>query len=72
LLCPVCNDVIGVYEPLLVVDAESARTSSLAREPPLGSGHGVIIHRACGSRLGIASVDDGPPATIEQRLRNRW
>jgi hypothetical protein len=57
LLCPVCADVIGVYEPLLVIGAASARLSSLAREPVLRRGEDVIVHRACGSALGVTWDD---------------
>jgi hypothetical protein len=52
-LCSVCGDVIGVYEPLMAVAAESVRTSSLAREPALGSGLEILAHRACGEDLGL-------------------
>ena len=55
--CPVCGDVIGVYEPLLVVGAGSARTSSLAREPLLGGGEAVVVHLACGDGLGVTGHD---------------
>ena len=51
-LCPVCGDVIGVYEPLVVI-GRLARVSSLTREPLLGSGDDVIVHRACGGDLGM-------------------
>jgi hypothetical protein len=52
-LCSVCCDVIGVYEPLVAVGVEAVRTSSLAREPALGSGPEVLAHRACGEDLGL-------------------
>lgn len=55
LLCPMCGGVIGVYERLLVVSTESARTSSLAREPQLRGGDDVVIHHACGADVGIES-----------------
>jgi hypothetical protein len=50
-LCSVCGDVIGVYEPLVAVAVGSVRTSSLAREPALGSGPEILAHRACGEEL---------------------
>ena len=34
--CAICGDAIGVYEPLLAIDRDSARPASLAREPDLG------------------------------------
>ena len=55
--CLLCGDAIGVFEPLLVVGPRSGRTTSLAREPLLGSGDEIIMHRACGLQLGVA--DDG-------------
>jgi hypothetical protein len=64
-LCPLCGDVIGAYEPLLVVGGGAARRSSLMREPSLGSGEEVIVHRACGLELGIAGLDGGMSATAE-------
>lgn len=57
--CPVCGDVIGVYEPVLVIGAGRARTSSLLREPRLGSSEDVVIHRGCGLELGLEGLDDG-------------
>lgn len=56
--CAVCNDVIGVYEPLFVIQAGSARRTSLAREPQLGGGDVAVVHDACGSRLGLGQADD--------------
>lgn len=63
--CPLCGDVIGAYEPLLVVGGGSARRSSLLREPLLCSGQDVIVHRACGLELGIPGVERGMSATAE-------
>ncbi len=63
--CPLCGDVIGVYEPLLVVGGGAARGSSLTREPLLGSGEDVIVHRACGLELGISGLAGGMSATGE-------
>lgn len=63
--CPLCGDVIGVYEPLLVVGGGSARLSSLIREPLLGSGEDVIVHHACGLGLGIPGLEGGISASAE-------
>ena len=63
--CPLCGDVIGAYEPLLVVGGGFARRSSLMREPLLGSGQDVIVHRACGLKLGISGLEGGMSATAE-------
>lgn len=56
-MCWVCGDVIGVYEPLVVVAAGSVRSSSLAQEPALRSGHEVLAHHACGADLTLAEAD---------------
>ncbi len=56
-LCSVCGDVIGVYEPLVVVGVGSVRSSSLAREPALRLGAEVLAHGACGADLGLAGAD---------------
>jgi len=49
LVCPVCGDVIGVYEPLIALEGGSARRTSLALEPMLGSSEEMIIHVGCKS-----------------------
>lgn len=56
-LCSLCGDVIGVYEPLVAVGIGSMRTSSLLREPALRSGPEVLAHRACGADLGLEAAD---------------
>lgn len=58
--CAVCGDVIGVYEPLVVVAAESMRTTSLAREPVLGSGREVLAHRGCVADAGLGEAGRRP------------
>ena len=45
--CVVCGDVLGVYEPVLVLEEGTARPSSLAREPRLADGNGTLAHRSC-------------------------
>jgi hypothetical protein len=65
LLCALCGDVIGVYEPLLVVGRGTMRTSSVAREPLVGSGEDIVMHRACGLTPGIAGLDGGTQANAE-------
>jgi hypothetical protein len=47
LRCAHCGDVIGVYEPLVVVHDGVARTTSAAAEPHLGEEPGERFHRAC-------------------------
>jgi hypothetical protein len=48
LRCPVCNDAIGVYEVVLVLDGDDSRTSSIAREPELQDGEHPVLHLSCG------------------------
>ena len=46
--CTACGDVIGVYEPTVVVDELGVRHTSLAADPDMqlkpGAGH---YHRSC-------------------------
>lgn len=49
LLCEVCGDVIGVYEPLVVRTSNSERTTSRAAEPELRARDGAYFHRECHS-----------------------
>lgn len=63
--CPVCGDVIGTYEPVCVIRAGSARRSSLAREPALGSGEAAIMHFACWLELGVSRGEDDGASTAE-------
>ena len=56
-LCVVCGDVIGVYEPLIVVGSGPMRSSSLAREPGLRSRSGELAHFGCGAGLDGAGAD---------------
>jgi len=46
--CARCGDVIGVYEPLVIVDENGARHVSRAAEPQLSREQGVPhYHRTC-------------------------
>jgi hypothetical protein len=45
--CAHCGDVIGIYEPLIVVEEQGARQTSRAAEPELPGGPGNHYHRAC-------------------------
>ncbi len=47
LRCALCSDVIGLHEPLVVVDADGTRQSSLASEPHLAHTHRHVYHDAC-------------------------
>ena len=51
LTCAACGDVIGVYEPLIVVDESGVRETSRAAEPRLARGRGRHYHRECHAEL---------------------
>jgi hypothetical protein len=55
LRCHGCGDVIGVYEPMTIVDAGRARETSVAAEPGSSAEWDGWFHRAC-------HEDEGPPA----------
>lgn len=48
--CPVCNDVIGVYEPLVHLGGDVATRSSRGAEPEICSS-GQCYHLECYERL---------------------
>jgi hypothetical protein len=54
LRCPFCTDVIGVYEPAIVLGEDSCETS-IAREPSLRTSGDVILHRSYALDLERAS-----------------
>lgn len=45
--CGHCGDVIGIYEPFVLVCDGRERTTSLAAEPHVGEEPGEQFHRAC-------------------------
>jgi hypothetical protein len=45
--CARCGEVIGVYEPLVVVEGGGPRDSSLAAEPALSGARSELYHRGC-------------------------
>ncbi len=47
LRCDRCGEVIGVYEPVTVVDGGAHRGTSVAAEPALASLPGARYHEAC-------------------------
>jgi hypothetical protein len=49
--CAICDDLIGVYEPALVIEDGLVRRTSLAREPLLRAGRKMIIHGSCAGGL---------------------
>jgi hypothetical protein len=47
LRCARCGDAVGIYEPLVVIDAQGARQSSYAADPRLLRGGAELLHCAC-------------------------
>lgn len=45
--CAHCGEVIGVYEPLVVIEDSRVRRTSYAAEPHLADRHGPRYHHAC-------------------------
>ena len=45
--CVWCGGVIGIYEPLVAVENERARTISVAAEPKLSTAEGLRYHGDC-------------------------
>ena len=55
--CHGCGDVIGYYEPLVLLESSGPRETSGAAEPEIRAAPGVRFHRGC--YAGAASID--PP-----------
>jgi hypothetical protein len=49
--CQTCGDVIGVYEPIVLVEPSGRRETSLAADPELCDSGAVCHHRACAEDL---------------------
>ena len=49
--CTACDDVIGVYEPLIHVVGGAARRTSLTADPEVCSSGGRCYHLECYERL---------------------
>lgn len=60
LVCAHCQDVIGVYEPMIVAGPHPPRETSIAAEPTLADSAGVHFHAACFARRGAIAATDGP------------
>jgi hypothetical protein len=60
-LCASCGDVIGVYEPMVVLTDGCARTTSIAAE---GSRHGADtrLHLDCHLEAHDGALSPGGPA----------
>ncbi len=57
LRCAICDDVIGVYEPIAVPESSGLRHTSLLNEPTLTLEHGPM-HRDCALGLEAPDTDD--------------
>lgn len=49
--CVACQDVIGVYEPLVHVFAGFAWRTSRAAEPSIATAPGLLLHLDCYEKL---------------------
>lgn len=47
LRCARCGDVIGIYEPVVLVEAHGPRQTSCAAEPELTQSSRECFHRDC-------------------------
>ena len=54
--CQTCGDVVGVYEPIVLMEPTGRRETSIAAEPGLRDAGLVCHHRACADRLDESSV----------------
>lgn len=46
-VCPMCGDRIGVYEPMIVITPYGARRTSRARDPQLAESGEILLHDGC-------------------------
>jgi hypothetical protein len=55
-ICPICGEQVGVYEPSAVIEADGARLTSLAAEPEL-RGRGIsLLHADCATAQPLMSL----------------
>lgn len=45
--CAECGELIGVYEPLVIVGADTTRETSRSADRELAPATGCLYHRAC-------------------------
>jgi hypothetical protein len=45
--CRRCGDVIGYYEPVVLITQERAHLTSAAAEPQIAKRHELLFHQAC-------------------------
>jgi hypothetical protein len=56
-ICQHCTQVIGVYEPMVVVDRGGARETSRAAEPGVETAPGERYHLGCYRELKAGVAD---------------
>jgi hypothetical protein len=61
-LCSVCDDAIGIYEPLVVLNGGDMRRTSLAVEPLAADGVDAAVHRDCVTALRVSGPRGASPA----------
>ena len=61
LRCHYCDDVIGVYEPLVVLGVDGSRATSLAAEPSLLALAPACAHAACHAAAAPGVPPFAPP-----------
>jgi hypothetical protein len=59
--CQQCDDVIGVYEPMIVFSDKQARGTSRAAEQAAGGPVGECYHQACYLRINGKDPDCESP-----------
>ena len=70
--CRRCGDVIGYYEPLVMVEPGQVRTTSAAAEPQLNVAPGERFHPACYAEAHSVSTSPLAPrrAAMSSSLRS--
>ena len=46
-VCPLCGDRIGVYEPMIVITRYGARRTSRGHGPRLAESGAILLHEGC-------------------------
>jgi len=67
LRCTRCGDVIGVYEPLIVVSDGSASATSLASDPTASCAAGERYHSSCYGATNPGAHQELNPRRAAQR-----
>jgi hypothetical protein len=53
LRCDHCREIVGIYEPVAVLDGPEPRHTSVAAEPSLRTAPGARYHLGCLSAAGV-------------------